>query len=250
MLFDTQIGPCGIALGRSWRYCRAAPRGDEAKNPRPAASAMSARARSNAAGRRAGRDRRHRFALERGGARSLRNRARHGWFAVFDRRVYEVARTIAPGATLSYGEISARLGARDLAREVGQALGRNPFPIIVPCHRVLAAGGEGGRLLRQWRDHDEAAPAHDRTRAYERYAHVVRRRQRVRLCAAAPAPQLELRPATRADTGCQPRPDHPYRWGQGPSEAPLWPRPMADGFARWRTCREAWQSRAAAFAGK
>jgi O-6-methylguanine DNA methyltransferase len=62
----------------------------------------------------------------------------------FDRRVYDVARTIAPGATLSYGEISARLGARDLAREVGQALGRNPFPIIVPCHRVLAAGGKAG----------------------------------------------------------------------------------------------------------
>ena len=63
---------------------------------------------------------------------------------LFDRRVYEVARTIAPGATLAYGEISARLGARDLAREVGQALGRNPFPIIVPCHRVLAAGGKAG----------------------------------------------------------------------------------------------------------
>src|SRR5262249_56396353 len=58
----------------------------------------------------------------------------------FDRRVYEVARSIAPGATLSYGEIAARLGERGLARDVGQALGRNPFPIIVPCHRVLAAG--------------------------------------------------------------------------------------------------------------
>jgi methylated-DNA-[protein]-cysteine S-methyltransferase len=63
---------------------------------------------------------------------------------VFDRRVYEVARTIVPGATLSYGEIAARLGTGDLAREVGQALGRNPFPIIVPCHRVLAAGGKPG----------------------------------------------------------------------------------------------------------
>ena len=59
----------------------------------------------------------------------------------FDRRVYELARGIAPGATLSYGEIAARLGERGLARDVGQALGRNPFPIIVPCHRVLAAGG-------------------------------------------------------------------------------------------------------------
>jgi methylated-DNA-[protein]-cysteine S-methyltransferase len=62
----------------------------------------------------------------------------------FDRRVYEVARTIPPGATLSYGEIAARLGEPREARAVGQALGRNPFPIIVPCHRVLAAGGKLG----------------------------------------------------------------------------------------------------------
>ena len=62
----------------------------------------------------------------------------------FDRRVFEIARTIPPGATLSYGEIAARIGERGLARDVGQALGRNPFPIIVPCHRVLAAGGKAG----------------------------------------------------------------------------------------------------------
>jgi methylated-DNA-[protein]-cysteine S-methyltransferase len=62
----------------------------------------------------------------------------------FERRVYEIARTIAPGATLSYGEIAVRLGDRALARDVGQALGRNPFPLIVPCHRVLAAGGKVG----------------------------------------------------------------------------------------------------------
>jgi len=62
----------------------------------------------------------------------------------FERQVYEIARTIAPGATLSYGEIAVRLGDRALARDVGQALGRNPFPLIVPCHRVLAAGGKVG----------------------------------------------------------------------------------------------------------
>ena len=62
----------------------------------------------------------------------------------FDRRVYELARTIPPGATLSYGEIAARLGAPDAARAVGQALGRNPFALVVPCHRVLAAGGQLG----------------------------------------------------------------------------------------------------------
>ena len=62
----------------------------------------------------------------------------------FNRRVYDVARAIGPGATLSYGEIAARLGDRGLARDVAQALSQNPFPIIVPCHRVLAAGGKMG----------------------------------------------------------------------------------------------------------
>jgi methylated-DNA-[protein]-cysteine S-methyltransferase len=62
----------------------------------------------------------------------------------FDRRVYAVARTIAPGATLTYGEVAARLGDPALARAVGQALGRNPFAIVVPCHRVLAADGRIG----------------------------------------------------------------------------------------------------------
>ena len=63
----------------------------------------------------------------------------------FHRRVYAVARTIACGATLTYGEITKRLGAPgEAAPDVGQALGRNPFPIIVPCHRVLAAGGKLG----------------------------------------------------------------------------------------------------------
>src|SRR3989304_1683926 len=62
----------------------------------------------------------------------------------FTRRVYAVARTIAPGQTLTYGEIAERLGDRGLAREVGTALGQNPCPLIVPCHRVLAAGGKTG----------------------------------------------------------------------------------------------------------
>jgi methylated-DNA-[protein]-cysteine S-methyltransferase len=68
------------------------------------------------------------------------------WEAVpdFNRRVYDVARTIPAGSTLSYGEIAERLGDRSLAREVGQALAQNPFPIIVPCHRVMAAGGRTG----------------------------------------------------------------------------------------------------------
>jgi methylated-DNA-[protein]-cysteine S-methyltransferase len=62
----------------------------------------------------------------------------------FNRRVYEIARAIPPGETLTYGEIAVKLGDRLLAREVGQALGANPWPIVVPCHRVTAAGGQLG----------------------------------------------------------------------------------------------------------
>lgn len=62
----------------------------------------------------------------------------------FHRRVYEVARTIAPGSTLTYGDIATRLGDPGSARAVGQALGQNPWPLVVPCHRVLAAGGRMG----------------------------------------------------------------------------------------------------------
>jgi methylated-DNA-[protein]-cysteine S-methyltransferase len=59
----------------------------------------------------------------------------------FHRRVYEAARAIPPGETRSYGEVAAALGEPGAAQAVGRALGRNPFPIVVPCHRVLAANG-------------------------------------------------------------------------------------------------------------
>ena len=62
----------------------------------------------------------------------------------FQRRIYAIARAIPPGATLTYGEIAAKLGEPGAARAVGQAMGSNPYPIIMPCHRVLAAGGDTG----------------------------------------------------------------------------------------------------------
>jgi methylated-DNA-[protein]-cysteine S-methyltransferase len=62
----------------------------------------------------------------------------------FDRSVYTVTRAIPVGATLTYGAIAAEIGAPGSAQAVGRALGRNPFPIIIPCHRVLAAGGKAG----------------------------------------------------------------------------------------------------------
>lgn len=62
----------------------------------------------------------------------------------FPRAVYDVAREIPAGKTLTYGDIAKRVGGVELSRDVGQALGHNPFPIIVPCHRVLASGDKPG----------------------------------------------------------------------------------------------------------
>lgn len=62
----------------------------------------------------------------------------------FERSVYEVARTLRPGETSTYGEVARRLGDPAASRAVGRALGRNPFPLVVPCHRILAADGSLG----------------------------------------------------------------------------------------------------------
>ncbi len=143
-LFDTPIGRCGIAWSAGGitglqlpeasvaatraRIRRRFPDATETRPPRDVARAI-----------------RLATALLRGDATDL-SRIPLDMAAVppFHRRVYEAARAIPPGATLSYGEIAARVGAPGSARAVGQALGRNPFPIVVPCHRVLAAGGRTG----------------------------------------------------------------------------------------------------------
>lgn len=62
----------------------------------------------------------------------------------FNARVYKIVRQIPPGQTLTYGEVAERLGDRTLARAVGQAMGQNPCPIVMPCHRVMAAGDRTG----------------------------------------------------------------------------------------------------------
>ncbi len=62
----------------------------------------------------------------------------------FHRKVFDMARAIPPGETMTYGSVAEKLNSPGAARAVGQALGANPFPIIVPCHRVLGAGGKVG----------------------------------------------------------------------------------------------------------
>ena len=143
-LFDTDIGPCGIAWGARGIIGVQLPEASEARTrarlvrryPHAREAPPPAEVRRVIDG----------IVALLGGQASDLSAAALDMDGVpeFDRRVYELARAIAPGATLSYGEIAVRLGERGLARDVGQALGRNPFPIIVPCHRVLAAGGKAG----------------------------------------------------------------------------------------------------------
>jgi methylated-DNA-[protein]-cysteine S-methyltransferase len=68
----------------------------------------------------------------------------HAPLPAFSKRVYEIVRVIPIGHTLTYGDIAKKLGDVALSREVGQAMGRNPTPIIMPCHRVVAASGKTG----------------------------------------------------------------------------------------------------------
>ncbi len=62
----------------------------------------------------------------------------------FVRRVHAITRAIPPGCTLTYGEVAARAGQPGGAQAVGRAMGSNPIPIVVPCHRVVGSGGKLG----------------------------------------------------------------------------------------------------------
>jgi methylated-DNA-[protein]-cysteine S-methyltransferase len=63
----------------------------------------------------------------------------------FFRRIYAAARRVPWGRTTTYGTLAKELGAGpEAARDVGQAMAKNPIPLIIPCHRVLAAGGRLG----------------------------------------------------------------------------------------------------------
>lgn len=62
----------------------------------------------------------------------------------FERRVYEALRNVPPGETITYGALAHRVGSPGAAQAVGAAMGRNPIPVIIPCHRVLAGSGKSG----------------------------------------------------------------------------------------------------------
>jgi methylated-DNA-[protein]-cysteine S-methyltransferase len=143
-LFDTPIGSCGIAWGGRGIVCLQLPESSEAETrerlTRRVPEAVARQPPADVADAIAAIG-----ALLTGRDSDLSNvRLDMGRVPPFHRRVYEIARAIPPGETLSYGAVAERMGAKGAARAVGQALGRNPFAIIVPCHRVLAAGGKLG----------------------------------------------------------------------------------------------------------
>jgi len=65
-------------------------------------------------------------------------------FEPFARRVYEISIQIPAGQTKTYGQLAKELGEPQASQAVGQALGSNSIPLIIPCHRILAAGGKMG----------------------------------------------------------------------------------------------------------
>ena len=190
-LFDTPIGPCGVAWGRQGLAGLSIAGGQCRRHPRPHGAAIPRHAgvwrRRRASGGR------WRPSWHCCGARARTSRlSRWTWMGVpeFHRRVYEATRAIPPGSTLSYGEVAAQIGAPGAARAVGQALGRNPFAIVVPCHRVLAAGGKaGGFSANGGLDHENPASGHRGGEAAKGAA-AVRGRRRLRLrsrCGGGPS---------------------------------------------------------------
>lgn len=67
----------------------------------------------------------------------------------FQQAVWHALRRINYGDTMTYGEVARKIGRRDAARAVGNAVGRNPVAVIVPCHRVVPASGDTGHYARQ-----------------------------------------------------------------------------------------------------
>jgi methylated-DNA-[protein]-cysteine S-methyltransferase len=143
-VFDTAIGPCGLAWGERGIVGVQLPEGDrQATRARmrrrfPGAAESPPPAPMQSVALRVA-------ALLEGHADPLQDVALDmSEVSAFHQRVYGITRAIPPGGTLTYGEVADQLGEPGAARAVGQALGHNPFAPIVPCHRVLAARSGGG----------------------------------------------------------------------------------------------------------
>jgi O-6-methylguanine DNA methyltransferase len=143
-LFHTPIGTCGVAWGERGLLSVQLPEADDdatrAKLLARLPGAREARAKGDA--KRAIEAMRAHLSGE---LRTLEEvPIDDGALPEFHQRVYRELRRIGPGETIGYGELAARVGSPGAARAVGQAVGKNPFPIVVPCQRVLASGSKAG----------------------------------------------------------------------------------------------------------
>jgi methylated-DNA-[protein]-cysteine S-methyltransferase len=80
----------------------------------------------------------------------------------FEHRVWKALRAISYGETVSYGDLAGRLGDKFAVRAVGMAIGNNPIPVIIPCHRIIGAKGDligfgGGLERKRWLLNHEGA---------------------------------------------------------------------------------------------
>ncbi len=140
-LFDTALGRCGIAWGRAGVLAVCFPERDDeatrARLMRRAKGAIEASPPEAVAAAIA-----DIVALLGGDRRDLSHIDLDMTdLPAFDRAVLGLTLEVGPGETRTYGDIARALGDVSESRRVGQALGRNPFPIIVPCHRIVGADG-------------------------------------------------------------------------------------------------------------
>ncbi len=143
-LFDTAIGRCGIAWTERGVVAVNLPEADE-RRTRARLRRRCPQASEQAPPPEILRAIDRIVALLRGEAADLTSVALDmAAVPTFNAQVYAVARTIPPGQTMTYGEIGKCLGIAGDARVIGEAMGRNPFPLIVPCHRVVAANRRSG----------------------------------------------------------------------------------------------------------
>lgn len=143
-IFDTAIGPCGVAWSEAGLTRLQLPERDRA------ATEQRLRRRADATG--ADSPPAHIGGTIAGLQRYLAGGAVDFSSVVldlagvddFNRRVYDAARRVGFGRTITYGELARQLGAPNAARAVGRAMAQNPVPVVIPCHRVLASGGRVG----------------------------------------------------------------------------------------------------------
>ena len=142
--FETAIGPCGVAWSGTTLRAVQLPEADAAATAARLASRHPEATAAEPEGAIAAAVAAIRALLD-GAPLSLAEIAiDEEALGRFDRDVYRAARRVLPGDTSTYGAIATAIGRPAEARSVGQSLARNPFPIVVPCHRILAAGGRTG----------------------------------------------------------------------------------------------------------